>query len=139
MKTRILILLIFCVSCSTKQTVEGVEQVDESRHSILVLKNTFTVEGSIDTLYYVDDTYFEMGLTSITNANGRSYLTQRKIEDTKQPYRNVTLYMIKPDSSVLRFNGCTDFLNYMDSIGYEMENSKEHRYGWDYVFKKKAG
>lgn len=131
---------MFCAACSSKQGVEQTVVVPKNAPStsILVLKNTFTPTLSTDTMYAVDDTYFEMGLTSVTTASNKFYLAQRSIEKSAQPYRSVTLYMVKPDSSVLRFKESTHFLNYMDSVGYEMQTSKEHSNGWDYVFKKKS-
>jgi hypothetical protein len=93
--------------------------------------------NTIDSTYLLNSDYFEIELQSYKNGE---YFKAEKDLIKPQPFENfklVTLRIIDKNGNSIEFKNSTDFLNFMSSNGYEMQDQKELKNYTKYTFKKK--
>ena len=125
-KNSTLIVLVLClIGCGTKP---------EYVH----LNKVVTVDTvSTDNFYDLTDEYFEVKLSSVTQATGKYYIAKRENRISDNPFRFEQIVIVGDDKKPCHFTDATSFLNYMAARGYEMVTERKNKYGGEYTFKKK--
>lgn len=86
-----------------------------------------------DSLFTFNDQFLDISLKSF--GNGKHYQAEKYL--TQNQELSVLWSIVDSLKNDLKFNGTTEFLNYMAKRGYEPANQKENKYGADYTFKRK--
>lgn len=152
MKGIAVLLMGACLLCCTKTTNTESESTakddtptkvesDVSKIHLLTVeikgdnKNTNTTKK----LSTADETYFEITLSSGGNGTWweahRDIIRPTSIENYNQKFIDI-VDVTTPDTARIRFNGPTEFLNFMAARGYDMVDQKKAKSHVDYTFKK---
>ena len=127
----LIVLAVVLLSCS-----DGVKKPD-----LYITKNTFhsETEEQTRTAYIYEDTYIELSVNQISeggNYHAKYKLPKKDNEDGS--YTLAHLIVSDKEAITLTYETPIDFVNYMDSVGYEVTSEKKSKYGSKiYTFKKK--
>ena len=92
-------------------------------------KNSFVITK-------VESKYFDVKFSIMENGN---YTAGKTILEytVKNPNKTILFIISNKIGDAVFFKSSSDFLNYMDARGYDLENQIPNKYGADYTFKKK--
>jgi hypothetical protein len=135
----VIIASALLVACG-KNTDRLDQSLDASKIYIMTTdrKGAHEKEVKTEVITALEDEYFEISLYS--TKEGPYYIAKWEIEapTSVEDFRYRFLNIIQPtDSSVMRFDGSTDFLNFMAKGGYEMVDQRTDKYATHYTFKRK--
>ncbi len=83
------------------------------------------------------DTYIELSATQSTLGGYQAQYKLPSEEGSDGIYTVGYLIVTDKEGNTLNYETPSEFLNYMNGMGYEMATEKSHKYGKIYTFKKK--
>ena len=110
-------LIVLIISCNKKSEIHiNISTTTEINKEM----------NTIDSTYLLNSDYFEIELQSYKNGE---YFKAEKDLIKPQPFeifKLVTLRIIDKNGNSIEFKNSTDFLNFMSSNGYEMQEKINH-------------
>jgi hypothetical protein len=122
------LIILLVVSCGKKyETLYILNRVVEG----------YNEKTDIETVIEMTDEYFQIELQSVQG--GKKFIAEFKKEWTyKPPYSKLEyIRIVDKDTSLIYFLNQGEFLNFMTNKGYEVLSQEQHKYGANYMFKRK--
>lgn len=138
------VIAIFCPRNSASQGIQNALNTVKITQSKPVYISTYTSfkkkdgEMGLKTeVSKLNTVYFEIDLMSVSADNTNRAEKEVEPLTSLETLHSVSIRITNKESDPILFNNSTDFLNFMDTRGYEMKDQQKRRFGISYTFKKK--